>query len=156
MSNGVGEQLENLEEVTLHAVKIAVNKWLGGYALDRLKVCAERCEFTDEIVMTLHAFVMTESIKEATEECTFSYPASWWQHFKAQCFPNWLARAFPPRMLTERRTVHFDAREYYPKFPSMYPDRAEGSFTRIGTKQFGRSRYDEVSECESVETDGEI
>jgi hypothetical protein len=44
---------------------------------------------------------------------TVSYPATWWQHFKQDCFPKWLLERFP---------VQYNSNSVLLDVQTMYPD----------------------------------
>ncbi len=56
---------------------------------------------------------------ESVRRQEVSYPADWWQAFKARWFPRWLLRRFPVR----HRTVVLDVRAIYPEFRPALPDQ---------------------------------
>jgi hypothetical protein len=45
----------------------------------------------------------------------YTYPATWWEHFKQDCFPKWLLRRYPPKMKTKR--ISYDAYALFPEIP---------------------------------------
>lgn len=42
--------------------------------------------------------------KEVEVEVSFSYPKTWWQHFKKENFPNWLLKKYPVEYAYETKT----------------------------------------------------
>jgi len=59
---------------------------------------------------------------EKQDPYVFSYPATWWQHFKQRFFPAWLLRKFPVRMAEKR----LDVQTLYPYLKTSLPLKAMG------------------------------
>jgi hypothetical protein len=54
--------------------------------------------------------------KEVDVDVSFSYPKTWWQHFKKENFPNWLLKKYPVQYAyeTKTETVLFDRNFVFP------------------------------------------
>lgn len=140
------KQTKTAERLTLEAIAIGCAQFLGPFASNHMRLCIDCDAAANRFIGMLRTYMMSERIQEATEEVTFQYPASWWQHFKAECFPEWLKRLCPPRMATEQKVVRFEVREVYPQFATYRPEEARGSFQKFTLRTFGRERFDEVDE----------
>ena len=72
-----------------------------------------------DAVDKLYQYVMIDLPAERLDEkevtLTVSVPKSWWEHFKKDCFPDWLLRTWPAKFKTVsvKDTVRFLA--VYPK-----------------------------------------
>lgn len=100
-----------------------------------------------ELTLDLHSFVASlglsaiaslEVQKTATEESiirckmsvcgenqkpyTYDIPASWWDHFKRDCFPKWLLKRFPAKTIS--KTI--DIKTIYPFLASKIPKELRG------------------------------
>lgn len=123
--------LGKFTQITLTATKVCCSQFFGEFSCDQMQLNVEPDFYARQFRGMLWTYVMSETLKEKTEEVTFSYPASWWQHFKAECFPEWLRKRYPVRMTVETRHVHFSAKEIYPMFAEKFPDDAKLHRTQI-------------------------
>jgi len=56
-------------------------------------------------------------------EVAIDYPASWWQHFKEDCFPKWLKNKFPVQNKRKFDSRSYDFKRFatYPKLIKSFP-----------------------------------
>lgn len=69
----------------------------------------------DALFAKLSAYVLKEEFEPVTETLTQSIPATWWQHFKRDHFPNWLVRRFPVRTIALTATLTCVPKAIYPR-----------------------------------------
>lgn len=70
--------------------------------------------YTDELnigmKVDLTAYIYYESMGVYTH--TWTYPTTWWDHFKQECFPKWLLAKYPAKYTTE--SIELDAKAIFP------------------------------------------
>lgn len=109
------------ESVTLQKIKLSCQEWLDGSALQDMKLEAIHDEFTRRFGMQLRTFVLGEKVREIDEKVPFEVPASTWQFFKWEFFPQWLLRYSPVKTKTWSKTVHFEQVQCFPKIKEILP-----------------------------------
>lgn len=62
-----------------------------------------------------------EHLKTVEDYATFSTPKTWFQHFKASNFPQWLLKKFPVEYHKEKMKVVLKVGAVYPQLPEVYP-----------------------------------
>lgn len=74
------------------------------------RVFAQECAglLSNSALMTC-GWKATVPYRIANQE-TLSFPATWFDHFKQDCFPSWLLRKFPAKF----KTKNIEIRECYP------------------------------------------
>ena len=138
----------DIPEVELCRLHYAFRNRFEGHALANLRQCEVNNEFDREFQRTfeMRTELPAEGLK--AENAKFSVlqpvnfrfstktgvPASWWQAFKAQVFPAWARRRWPPvwrtvvhdhKVTTWNRQVFevgYTAYAAYPKLPIIMPD----------------------------------
>ena len=63
------------------------------------------------LLLRLEKDIFSEHVESSTK--TFTYPKTWWDHFKLDHFPFWLSRRFPPKLSVKKIT--FERKVMYPK-----------------------------------------
>ena len=103
------------EEVNLEKVRLAGRKVFGNMELRDMKI--ERFEDTllDGIVYQWSTVCRGEKVRHEKQDVTFTYPATWWGHFKLKKFPKWLLKKFPVKYNTYLQTVVFKEIAVFPK-----------------------------------------
>jgi hypothetical protein len=87
------------EMVTLEKMHFAVRTHLSKYLVTNIRF-SEVPPTGDELVYQLTAAVATRTVEKT--------PASWWQHFKQDCFPKWALKRWPVRYVKTEVVVRFD------------------------------------------------
>ncbi len=118
--------LESLERVVLRQLKLGLQQYVGGHVLNSLRVGIHQAPIdfmTDSFVARITATVLSDelppSFPSKVVDVEWSWPATWWQHWKDQHrdtwrWPAWAARRWPTRYETYHRslTVTMDLRRY--------------------------------------------
>ncbi len=73
-------------------------------------------------VIQLHALLLGRTVKEEMKDATFSYPATWWQHFKQEHCRDWITRRWPVKMRTVTKTVNIRLFDVYPEADYVAPE----------------------------------
>lgn len=120
-----------MSDLVLKPIKVVVIERFGAFAAESMRFDLHSDIQSADWVGMLWTYFAAESLKERTEEVCFSQPATWWQHFKQDVFPEWLLARFPVRQKQTVRRVHFEAVEVYPRFSKVMPNEAVDSRTRI-------------------------
>ena len=75
---------------------------------------------TSDYVIRMQAYMVqafTNLFLQEVEVVEYSWPASWWDHFKEQYFPAWLLKNFPSKKITKSHKV-------YLQYPDIsFPDK---------------------------------
>ena len=101
-----------LDQVTLHAMKLAATRYLDdevvGPLLSRGDLTCQAVfdDLLDEFILRFRAVILGEELQKVT------YPADWWQAVKDRWFPAWLKRRYPVIMNT------VEAVALYPSLPA--------------------------------------
>ena len=135
-----------ITQIVLQRLQYAARQVFSGHSLQHLKVEHFVDTLSRNWISDLRTEILTERLKTPRSgfnllvPITLRYatktdvPASWWQAFKAEVFPQWLRRRLPPkyRTVVGRQTVRtwlrvdgeieYDVMAAYPKLPSVYPD----------------------------------
>jgi len=61
-----------------------------------------------------------EHLKTVEDYATFRTPKTWFQHFKASHFPQWLLRKFPVVYHEEKQRVILQVGAVYPQLPEVH------------------------------------
>ncbi len=122
--NGVSSVVDPIEAskcdtvnvVELIRNKIYMNKTFGGYLSSSLKIDRFQREqmLADEFYYQLEAELLTQELDHRTEGVVFEIPKTWFEHFKKECFPNWLLKKFPVKYNIEKREIEYKVEAYYP------------------------------------------
>jgi len=106
---------EHVTQVVLEKVRLAAEQKIGAYTLHSMRV-DQLSQLYGDVAYRLSAMVLTEALRPneksiltaefdqwVTQDVQVFYdvPASWWQHFKEQHFPQWALKRWPVK--TERR-----------------------------------------------------
>lgn len=95
----------------------------------------------NSLCMKLDSFVLSQTVTEKSHRLKIEVPATWWDHFKRDCFPNWLLRRFPPQVQLHSEKVTFKLKETYPKMPAMSTWGDPVTILILDTKQEVGARY---------------
>ena len=84
-----------------------------------------RCSVTEQngalgllaetLAVRVQAAVLCQSLGHRMTSVTFQVPKSWWQHFKKDCFPEWLKRRFPVRWTLREKVIPYEILAAYPQ-----------------------------------------
>jgi hypothetical protein len=113
----------NVKTISLERIFHCAMKRVNKHWLAHLKVDAQTRfigDTVDDLVLTLETEVLAEKKVDEEYIVTFRTPATWWQMFKAQHFPEWMRLRWPIKWATEKRTVHFKKHLCYPDMPAMH------------------------------------
>jgi hypothetical protein len=80
----------------------------------------------DELVYRLSAFVLADKFVDDVYTVTVNVPASWWQHFKRDCLPQWWRNRWPVKEEQIRRRVEFMRYNTYPNASFALPEERFG------------------------------
>lgn len=116
------------QELLITIRRIAVERWMDLHQLQCLRG-AEMIAYIDDkakqIAISLERELQQEKMGETAREVIhrFKIPASWWQHFKQDCFPIWLKQLFPIRYREEVQSTRFivDHFQVYPRSTMLVP-----------------------------------
>lgn len=96
---------------------------LGSYSREQMKLDARSPSMTgiDQMVYELTTEVLAS--KKVTDRRTFHFkqPATWWQHWKQDCAPQWFRKRWPVRYSTEKIVVDFTSYDTYPRADITLP-----------------------------------
>jgi hypothetical protein len=101
-------QIGKMEDiVSVKRFSFTVVKEIVQYILNAEEI--SDAEFEARIEQATHNLILALYRKRICQQETASkdvfYPATWWNHFKLQCFPKWLLRKFPCKMKAQTVTV---------------------------------------------------
>lgn len=68
-----------------------------------------------ELVSRLHTYVLRDKIFEGTDHHVVAYPATWWQHLKADHLPAWFRRRWPVRYHQTRVDFAYEVFDTFPE-----------------------------------------
>lgn len=63
---------------------------------------------TDEYIVHLAANIIRQCQHSDVAKLVVSVPATWWQHFKYDFFPDWLKRKFPVKFVSVEKMYKID------------------------------------------------
>ena len=114
------DDLVEFERVTLSKLQFENRQVIPGLKQinTELELSAEFDYFLKNIVVTIRTDIWSEILQDTTQAVDFKYPASWWQYFKHQYFPDCLKRTFPVKYKTETKSIRFVRYACYPSIPS--------------------------------------
>lgn len=120
--------------VVLERLRMYASKHVTGQMLKTMTL-STRLGIFDELVTELVAEVLAEEVDNRSKEVSFEVPATWWDHFKRDYFPDWLLYKFPIKQKTLSKTVTFRRLATYPKLPHVYPNTGDIKYKQfIGLK----------------------
>lgn len=109
-------------------VAIALEREYGIY-LQHPRLLWNDLSMNQERAVAIFAGMMaSETLDTKTHILRIDIPLNWWEHFKQDCFPEWLLERFPVRRRTLRRECTFVQKEVYPQFHKYFPKAAGASF----------------------------
>lgn len=100
-----------LEQIKI-GLQVAVSKELLGASVLEDFGLSMMC---DKAVLSIRGFIWGEKANSAS----VSYPADWWQAFRARWFPGWWLARYPVRYQTKTMTGYV----VYPDFKPALPDQ---------------------------------
>lgn len=103
---------------------------MGRFMHETLMLTTEDDPITNLLTAKLSAYVLTREVHRGTDAHLFRTPATWWQHLKADHFPQWYKRRWPVRYTDTE--VKFDYRlvHAYPQADIAVPP-SFGKSTRL-------------------------
>ena len=79
-----------------HALAVAYIETKWRYTMNDIPVVHSAPEFEHRVTADATEAIYTLRVKVLQESCRI-VPASWWQHFKRDCFPQWALKRWPVR-----------------------------------------------------------
>jgi len=150
MSNLLQLNSEHFDnEIQMDLVEIGCAHKIGAFSMERMRYEKTKSAIGDEIIYRLVTQMVAEALTPKTETNTLVefdktvevdlhmetvVPLSWWQHFKRDCFPQWMLKIWPVKWevknSVERKKFIFKGRKKvdvkvlatYPKFNQVVPD----------------------------------
>ena len=110
---------EKVEELVLEQLRFGTQILIPQAVIDNAKVDAEFNAMMGGWLVTLRSFVWGEGVQADTYTVEFTFPATWWQHFKAKHFPEWLKKKFPVKTETLKRHIAIERKAVFPKFATL-------------------------------------
>src|ERR1035441_10045169 len=92
---------------------------LPQYVADNARFSVETDVVGQRLIAQMTSYVLAEKLVSETQDCAWSYPASWWQHFKRDCrLWHWVTtarvrRRWPVRMTETTKTITFQRYRTY-------------------------------------------
>ena len=93
-------ETEKIETITLQRFQIGIQNHLAA----ELPGVAHSAKFfmqhsVDRLVVGIKAYCMAQT--HEAQAATVNYYKTWFDQFRAECFPFWLRKIFPPNMVEE-------------------------------------------------------
>ena len=96
--------MNNIETLILEKIRFEYGTWVPKDVISNMTV-EQVVDFETQAVKTLfRTLVLGREVKEEVVECVTVY-RTWWDHFKASCFPEFLRLRFPARYKREPITI---------------------------------------------------
>ena len=120
--------METIDTVVLEKLIITSQRLIDMVTIrDSLKVSVLLGETMDAMMVRLRGYVLAEEVDNRTKQVMFriTIPATWWEQFKEDKFPNWLKRRFPVRQrtITKTKIVRFRKLATYPMANIVLKDK---------------------------------
>ena len=103
-----------LKEYTLEYLQARTQQKVGHCILQSIGLRKWEEEFTAHSVYSLLMEILGQK-KIQIYEVDVCIPKNWWEHFKLQCFPNWLEKRFPTKFRIIKREVSFNHWALFPE-----------------------------------------
>jgi len=106
-------QQPDIRQIVLERMKLYLRREVDLESIagvrDSAKFYAHLDEYTRRLVLEMRAYVLAgEKVTEETST-TLTWPADWWQAFRARWFPRWWLRRWPVRhevrVVTTKTTI---------------------------------------------------
>jgi len=110
---------EVMDQIILGKTKKTLKQYIPEETLKWVDIDKWSDYMSDTIVMQFTAWLTEETLVDTEQTVIFKHPASWWEHFKQEKFPQWLLKRFPARQKCEIKTLHFERTAIYPEAPVM-------------------------------------
>ncbi|GAG85722.1 unnamed protein product, partial [marine sediment metagenome] len=98
---------------------------------DKAAIHGDSTDYGTMFGMCLASEFLGHNAGAAHKYTCFETPATWWQHFKEECFPAWLCCWFPVKRRSETRRIDFQAHIVYPEAPAFKPDWMDNQSVRF-------------------------
>jgi len=113
-------------------LKVGVRMTLPQFVADQARFSMETDHAAERLVAQLRSYVLAEHLVSETQDCTWTFPSSWWQHFKRDSWlgrhrPQWMRKRWPVRMTTTAKTITFDRYRTYPDARIALPEDRFGA-----------------------------
>lgn len=99
----------------------------------------EAAQFAEDIIVHIRVGLYAERL----HPYTFSKPKNWWQHFKQDCFPEWLLEYFP----VQDTKIVVSSKVMYPEYVPPYPNMPYVMVYEIGDAEYTDPKED-IQYCE--------
>ena len=103
----------DVEQVQLRKLKVGLEQHIAPILLSSTVEVTSDDPITRMIVVRILGKIWSEDLQNVT----VSYPNSWWDAFKRECFPKWALQRWPARYTD----VTVDVRAVYPKLRMETP-----------------------------------
>lgn len=117
----------------LQNLRVAARQQLPAYVAQTVDADMVFDHMYQRIALQLRACVLGERLGDREHHIPFSYPASWWQHFKQDVIfqrhwaPNWLRKRIKPvRSKVVVKVIKFEDYRTYPDAPIAIPPERMG------------------------------
>ena len=104
----------NIETIELEKLKQQMEIHLGNDFARQLRFNLYDSGPYQDIALRIERQMFGEKRVDEFEN-HFRYPASWWQHFKEECFPKFLLRKFPTVWKTHTQKTNLNTFYEFPK-----------------------------------------
>lgn len=134
MTDGRDGALPGWDEIFLHQLQVGpvrrrMDLEFGSYTQGRTELTAERT--AQDMVLELRSAVLGAQVLSETQTFSVEYPASWWQHLKADHAPAWFTRRWPVKMTKRVGQVNFKRYDTYPLANVPLPPNEFGYPVRV-------------------------
>ncbi len=110
-------------DITLEMMRRGVAVFLEDFPQMHESLIVEMRDSWERMGKELIAFtdLPMEPLKVVKDYATFRTPKTWFQHFKARHFSEWLLEKFPVEYHEEKVEVRVKIGAVYPQLPEVYP-----------------------------------
>lgn len=105
------------KELILEKIKLGCSNQLHKLLIEDMKLDEYYDVLSQSVIQCFTTWVWAEEIENRKKTVNFDVPASWFQHFKQQFFPNFLLKHFPVKKTRLEATVRFRRLACYPQLP---------------------------------------
>jgi hypothetical protein len=120
------------QQKVLEQLKVANRQPLPQFVADNARFTLDVDHIAGRMTAQMSSYVLAEKLVSETQECAFSFPASWWQHFKIDCrLWRWVTTArlrhrWPVRMTRTTKSITFQRYRTYPDASLPLPEEQFG------------------------------
>lgn len=119
-TNKTVEEVE-AETIVLKNLTFAMSYYLGDYAVSKTRMKIENIIPYDGIAFRFSTKIMGKE-KHKTYHRTVKLPATWWQQFKLEKFPDFLLKRFPVKTKRKKFYFKFNHMALFPKLNRIPPN----------------------------------